>query len=109
MTATTHLRVTCPDCGPLVINQRVNGTLVKAAGEPVIVLYTCPKCSTDRRQVVSTPLVNDVCELFRVSGKPLVSLPPQGDLPWPPLSYDDLLEFGLHSEEIIEHLLDSDG
>jgi hypothetical protein len=86
-------------------------SLVKVPGRQIAVTFSCPGCSELRKQDVTEPMVGVVTRVFRDAGRPLVFLPAQGDLPWPPLSADDLIEWGLHTDEILEHLTmgDSDG
>lgn len=78
--------------------------MLKVPGLQIAVAYTCPGCKELRRQEVAEAMVAVVSRVFREAGRPLVFLPAQGDLPWPPLSSDDLIEWGLHTDEILEHL-----
>lgn len=100
------VRIACPaGCGM----QQFDPTtvlLVKAFGEEMRVVFTCPICEKSQRMTVVAPLVPAMCEVFRAAGNPLIQLPPQGDLPWPKIEYDDLLDFALSFDEEMAMLLE---
>jgi hypothetical protein len=79
--------------------------LVKVFGMPMRILFTCPVCKRDQRRDVPETKVAQLCLLFRAVGNPLVQLPPQGDLPWPKVEYDDILDFALSFDQEMEALL----
>lgn len=69
-------------------------------------VFTCPLCAEQCTQDVHTTLVGPICEMFRLAGRPLIQLPPQGDLPWPRFGLDDLIDFHQHLDVVLEHLLE---
>jgi predicted RNA-binding Zn-ribbon protein involved in translation (DUF1610 family) len=98
------VKVSCPKCGTQNLDPATAASLVKVPGLQTAVIYECPGCSVTRRQEVHEQMIGLVSRVFREAGRPLVFLPSQGDLPWPPLSSDDLIEMGLHMDEILDEL-----
>jgi hypothetical protein len=80
--------------------------LVKPVADTVKVVFICVACGSHCVTEVQTVLVHPVCEMFREAGNPLIMLPPQGDLPWPAFERDDIIDFNLHIDTILNHLLE---
>lgn len=91
-----QLRVNCPQCGDITIWAQAVTMRVAVPGLKGAYWYTCPDCE----QTVVKPLTNAVYTALSLGGVKPIRVQRHAT-PDPPLTEDDLIEFGRQIEALL--------